>query len=198
MAHSPPEQGPSVYSTNLKVSVGGWKARLATEWEIAKHRGELLSPTVGGQQRPLEGLARPAGWAHPWFPTAQPRGWAQVSVAFPGTWEWCCPARDTVRGPRICWTSSSHDFLKRVHLFSGFPGGSDSKEYTCNAGDTGSIPGWGRSPGGGRGSPLECSRLENPVDRAAWRATVHGLTQCHNQATNTFSFFSLFCTWLSG
>ena len=47
-------------------------------------------------------------------------------------------------------------------VFFGFPGGSDSKESTCNAGDLGSIPGLGRSPGEGYGNPLECSCLENP------------------------------------
>ena len=40
--------------------------------------------------------------------------------------------------------------------------------------DAGSIPGWGRSPGGGHGNPPQCSRLENPIDRGAWWATVHG------------------------
>ena len=44
----------------------------------------------------------------------------------------------------------------------GFPGGSDGKESSCNEGDLGSIPGLGRSPGGGRGNPLQCSCLENP------------------------------------
>ena len=44
----------------------------------------------------------------------------------------------------------------------GIPGGSDSKESTCNAGDLGSIPGLGRSPGGGHGNPLQHSCLENP------------------------------------
>ena len=41
--------------------------------------------------------------------------------------------------------------------------------------DTGLIPGRGRSPGGGPGTPLQCSRLETPMDRGAWRATVHGV-----------------------
>ena len=44
----------------------------------------------------------------------------------------------------------------------GFPGGSDSKESACNAGDLDSIPRLGRSPGGGHGNPLQCSCLENP------------------------------------
>ena len=47
----------------------------------------------------------------------------------------------------------------------------------ANAGDVGSIPGWGRSPGGGKGNPLQYSRLENSMDREAWWATVHGATK---------------------
>ena len=47
-------------------------------------------------------------------------------------------------------------------LFKVFSGGSDGKEYACNGGDLGSIPGLGRSLGGGRGSPLQYSCLENP------------------------------------
>ena len=47
------------------------------------------------------------------------------------------------------------------------------KESTCNAGDTGLIPGSGRSPGGGHGNPLRYSCLENSMDSGAWRATVH-------------------------
>ena len=44
----------------------------------------------------------------------------------------------------------------------GFPGGSDSEESACNAGDLGSVPGFGGSPGGGHGNPLQYSCLENP------------------------------------
>ena len=54
-----------------------------------------------------------------------------------------------------------------------FPGGSDGKESACNAGDLGSIPELGRSPGEGNGYPLHYSYLENPMDRGAWWATVH-------------------------
>ena len=54
----------------------------------------------------------------------------------------------------------------------GSPGGSDSRESTCNKGDLGLIPGWGRSPGGGNGYPLRYSCLENPMDRGAWQAAV--------------------------
>ena len=58
----------------------------------------------------------------------------------------------------------------------GFPGGSEGKASACNAGDLGSIPGLGRSPGEGNGNPLQYSCLENPMDREAWWATVHGVT----------------------
>ena len=47
------------------------------------------------------------------------------------------------------------------------------KESACNAGDPGSIPGLGRSTGEGNGNPPQYSCLENPMDRRAWRATVH-------------------------
>ena len=59
----------------------------------------------------------------------------------------------------------------------GFPGGSDSKEPACNAGDLGFIPGSGRSPGEESGYPLQYSCLENSMDRGVWRATVYGVTK---------------------
>ena len=49
------------------------------------------------------------------------------------------------------------------------------KESACQAGNSGSIPGSGRSPGGGNGNPLQHSCLENPMGRGVWRATVHGV-----------------------
>ena len=57
----------------------------------------------------------------------------------------------------------------------GFPGGSEGKASACNAGDRGSIPESGRSPGEGNGTPLQYSCLENPMDGGAWWATVHGV-----------------------
>ena len=62
----------------------------------------------------------------------------------------------------------------------GFPGGAVVKNPPANAGNTrdgGSIPGPGRSPGGGNGKPLQYSCLEDPMDRGAWRAAVHGVTR---------------------
>ena len=58
-----------------------------------------------------------------------------------------------------------------------FPGGSVGKESICNAGDLGLIPGLGRSPGEGNSNPLQYSCLENPMDRGAWRAAVHGVAE---------------------
>ena len=65
------------------------------------------------------------------------------------------------------------------------PGGSDGKESSCNAGDLGSIPGLGRSPGEGHGNPLQYSCVENSMDRGAWQATVHGVARLSDYAYNT-------------
>ena len=66
-------------------------------------------------------------------------------------------------------------------VFLGFPCGSAGKEPTCNAGDLGLIPGLGRSPGEGKGYPLQYSCLENPMDRGTWWATVHGVAESWTQ-----------------
>ena len=58
----------------------------------------------------------------------------------------------------------------------GFPGGSAVENLPANSGDAGSIPGSGRSPGEGNGKLLQYSCLGNPMDRGAWQATVHGVT----------------------
>ena len=59
----------------------------------------------------------------------------------------------------------------------GFPGSSDGEESACNAGDLGSIPGLGRSPGEGNAYILQYSCLENSMDKGAWWATVHGVPE---------------------
>ena len=63
----------------------------------------------------------------------------------------------------------------------GFPGGSDSEESACNAGNLGSIPGLGRSPGKENSSPHQYSCLENPMDRGAQWATVHRVAKSWTQ-----------------
>ena len=59
----------------------------------------------------------------------------------------------------------------------GFPGDTDDKESACNAGDLGSIPGLGRSPGGGHGNPLQYSCLENPHEWKSLAGYIHGLAK---------------------
>ena len=58
------------------------------------------------------------------------------------------------------------------------------KDSACNAGDLGSIPGSGRAPGEGHGNPLQYSCLENPMDRGAWQATVHGVAKSRTQLSD--------------
>ena len=66
----------------------------------------------------------------------------------------------------------------------GFPRSSVGKGSACSAGDLGSIPRSGRSPGEGNGNPPQHSCLENPMDRGAWKATVHGVIRVgHNLET---------------
>ena len=66
----------------------------------------------------------------------------------------------------------------------GFPGDASGKESAGNAGDPGLIPGWKRSPGEGNSYPLQYSCLENPMDRGAWWATVHGVTESWTQLSD--------------
>ena len=73
--------------------------------------------------------------------------------------------------------------MRHLHLQTSFPGGSVVKNPPANAGDADSIPGLGRSPGGGNGNPLQYSCLENPTARGTWQATVHGVAKS--------------CTWLN-
>ena len=71
----------------------------------------------------------------------------------------------------------------------GFPGGSVVKNPPANAGDTGLIPGLGRSPGEGSGNPLQYSCLENSMDRGAWRATELDMTSRLNNSRCYKIFF---------
>ena len=75
--------------------------------------------------------------------------------------------------------------------FYGLPCGSAGKESVCNAGDPGSIPVLGRSPGEGNENPLKHTSLENPMDRRAWQATVHGITKIRRWLSN-FASLSLY------
>ena len=104
---------------------------------------------------------------------------------------WCCGERQRAKLALVGWSEAGS--AKTVLLASGlsvlaghlmddklnawaFQVGLSVKNLPANVeviGDTGSMPGLGRSPGGGHGNPLQYSCLENPMDRGAWRATVH-------------------------
>ena len=72
-----------------------------------------------------------------------------------------------------------------------FLGSSDRRESARNVGDLGSIPGLGRSPGGGNGNPLQCSCLENPRDGGAWWATVYEVARSRTRLKQLSSSSSL-------
>ena len=74
--------------------------------------------------------------------------------------------------------------MRDLLFLLGFPGGSDGKASVCNLGHLGSIPGLGRSSGEGNGNPLQYSCLENPMDRRAWQATVHGVARAGQDLAN--------------
>jgi len=82
------------------------------------------------------------------------------------------------------------------NVWRGFPGGSDGKESACNVGDPSSNPGLGRSPGEGNGNPLQYSCLENPKDKEAWQATVHGVAK-KSDTTKWWTFHFIFQTLLA-
>ena len=88
---------------------------------------------------------------------------------------------DTLTG-FTCTNACNKSRVGAVNLISfilpmSFPNGSDGKESACSAGDPGSVPGLRRSPGEGNGNPLQYSYLENPMDRGAWRVTLHGIAK---------------------
>ena len=79
---------------------------------------------------------------------------------------------------------TSKHFICGFYIYLGFPGGSNGKESTCNAGDLGLIPELGGFSGEGNGDPLQYSCLENPMIRRAWWATVHGVAKNQTQLSD--------------
>ena len=71
-----------------------------------------------------------------------------------------------------------------IKIPKGFLDGSDGKEFAYNAGDQGSIPESGRSPGEGNVYPYQYFYLGNPIDRRTWRATVHGVAKSWTRVIN--------------
>ena len=88
----------------------------------------------------------------------------------------------------------SRFFYLIISFGEGFPGGSMVKNLPANAGNSGSIPGSGRSPGEGNGNSVQYSCLENPMDRGVWQATVHEVTNSWTQLSDfTHSLPYWFC-----
>ena len=87
-----------------------------------------------------------------------------------GSSAWCC---DDLNGRDAGWRGRGGEVGVRSERGDMFPGGSDGKELTSNAGDLGLIPKLGRCPGEGNGNSLPYSCLENSMDRGAWWATIH-------------------------
>ena len=89
------------------------------------------------------------------------------------------------------------NILALIILWNGLPQWFSSKESACNTGDTrdaGSISGLGRSPEGGHDNLLQCSCLENPIDRGAWWATVHRVTKSQTQLKWLHTYFGIWDT----
>ena len=80
--------------------------------------------------------------------------------------------------------TSSQNFIVTIFFPQEASSDSDGKESACNAGDLDLIPGSGRSFGEGNGNPLWCSCLENPMDRGAWQATVHGIAKSQTRLSD--------------
>ena len=121
-----------------------------------------------------------------------------------GMWDLNSPTRDLAHVPCIGrqilnhWTTREVPKLITpliVYKNLGFPSGEVVKDPLAYAEDVGSIPGLGRSPGGGNGNPLQYVCLENPMDRGTWRAAVHGVTKSQtllsNEAYNDLNQFCL-------
>ena len=108
------------------------------------------------------------------------RRWLPTPVFLPGEFHGQRRLEDC--SPWACKGSNTTEQLS-LHFLS-LPVGSDGKEYACNAGDPGAIPGLGRSPGEGDGYPLQYSCMENSMDRETWQATIHGVARVgHNLVT---------------
>ena len=87
-----------------------------------------------------------------------------------------------------------HTKISHSHWLLGFPGGSGGEESACNAGDLDSIPGLGRSSGGGHGNPLQYSCLENPMDRGAGGLQPMGSRRVRHDWATSLSLFT-FMHW---
>ena len=106
----------------------------------------------------------------------------------PLQYSWASPWLSKQRSHPQCGSPGLHPRVRKIPwrrerlptpIFLGFPGGLVGKEAACSVGALGSIPGWGRSPGEGRGSPPQYSGLENPMD-----SRVHGVAKSRTRLSD--------------
>ena len=122
-----------------------------------------------------------------WNATSISRGCLWQQSRHEWVWARKCPASRSPHKREFISFVPNNSLSISVHTYQELPACTvfywrwlSGKEFACNAGDAGdagSIPGSGRSPGGGHGNPPQYSCLENPMDRGAWRATVHGMAK---------------------
>ena len=125
-------------------------------------------------------------WRRKWQPTRVfLPGESQGRQSMVGCHLWGRTESDTTE------VTQQQQHLNIYSVGQGFPGGSEVKASASNAGDLGSIPGSGRSPGEGNGNPLLYSCLENPMDGEAWQATVHGVAKSQTRLSD-FTFTLLY------
>ena len=144
-------------------------------------------PCIAGQAPPSDGprwlAGTKPGWnqrrfvlfIHRCFWGVQVPG-PTLGLGFPVTLGCPCPMRLVLHTHTHTQTHTHTLYCGKI-LITYFPDGAVVKNPPANAGDMGSIPRLGRSPEGGNGNPLQYSCLENPMDRGAWWATVHGVAK---------------------
>ena len=152
-----------------------WGYRVMETWLLAQ-----------GAERRRSGQSG-AAWESSWEEDARVEwGTVQTRHRMQGSWGGAGEERglrmDSGMSQWGCWRDA------RIKLGSpersGLPWWLSGKESACDAGDLGSIPGSGRSPGEGNGHPLQYSCLRHPMDRGAWRATVHGVAKSQTWVSN--------------
>ena len=145
--------------------------------EELSRQGKQQAKEAPGQEHvhPVLGTARRSWWLN-WNEQGESSRWGKIVVA--RLWRvW----KAIIRLGLLFWERC---ILRSSVMSWGFSGGASDKEPPANAGDvkdTGSIPKSGRSPREGHGNPLQCSCLENPMNRRTWWAAVNGVTESRTQ-----------------